>query len=78
MCIWCSWSRFNLVGIYETRSIVIELYPGNSNTDNYIRFSKLAQIRYHRLSTDIVSGTEIEFRDATVKLSISKINESKI
>lgn len=61
----------------KPRSIVIELYPGNSNTDNYIRFSKLAQIRYHRLSTDIVSGTEIEFRDATVKLSISKINEIK-
>lgn len=61
----------------KPNSTLIELYPGNSSTDNYIRFSKLANIRYHRLSVDIVSGTEKEFRNTTVKLSISKINEIK-
>ena len=30
-------------------STLIEMYPGNSNTDNYIRWCKIANIKYKRL-----------------------------
>ena len=58
---WCVFMKNN--------STLIEMYPGNSNTDNYIRWCKIANIKYKRLSIDITKGNVREFRNATVNIN---------
>lgn len=48
---------------------LIEMYPGNSNTDNYIRWCKIANIKYKRLCINITSGNASNFRNATVNIN---------
>ena len=50
-------------------STLIEMYPGNSNTDNYIRWCKIANIKYKRLCVNITSGNVNDFRNATVNIN---------
>lgn len=50
-------------------STLIEMYPGYSNTDNYIRWCKIANIKYKRLCVNITSGNVNDFRDATVNIN---------
>ena len=40
---WCVFMKNN--------STLIEIYPGNSNTDNYIRWCKISNLKYQRLTT---------------------------
>jgi hypothetical protein len=56
-------------------SLLIEMYPGNSNTDNYVRWCKIAGVRYKRLPINITKGSQYEFRDATVNLDAQQIRE---
>ena len=35
----------------KNNSTLIEIYPGNSNTDNYIRWCKISNLKYQRLTT---------------------------
>lgn len=58
---WCIFMKEN--------SSLLELYPGNSNTDNYIRWCKIANIKYKRLCLDISSGNVGKFRNATVNIN---------
>lgn len=67
-----TWSIF-----MNSNSLLIELYPGNSNTDNYIRFCNIAKINYKRLSVNITKGNVNEFRSATVNLNKQHINKIK-
>lgn len=60
----------------KNKSLLIEMYPGNSNTDNYIRWCKIASVNYYRLPVNITDGNEEDFRNATIHLNdfhISKI-----
>ena len=50
-------------------SILLEMYPGNSNTDNYIRWCKIANINYKRLPINITTGNVNDFRNATVNIN---------
>ena len=50
-------------------SILLEMYPGNSNTDNYIRLCKIANINYKRLPINITKGNVNHFRNATVNIN---------
>jgi len=50
-------------------STLIEMYPGNSNTDNYIRWCKIANIKYKRLCINITTGNVNDFRNATVNIN---------
>ena len=57
-------------GIFmKNNSIMIEMYPGNSNTDNYIRWCNLANIQYKRLCINITNGTVNDFRNSTVNIN---------
>ena len=67
-----TWSVFMNPG-----SLLIEMYPGNSDTDNYIRWCRLAKIKYKRLPINITKGKEQSFRDATVNMDINHINVIK-
>lgn len=67
-----TWSIF-----MNPNSLLIELYPGNSNTDNYIRFCNIAKINYKRLSVNITKGNVNEFRNATVNLNKQHMNKIK-
>ena len=60
---WCIFMR--------AKSLLIELYPGNSNTDNYIRWCKIANINYKRLSLPIINNIKNihYFRNANVKIN---------
>jgi len=58
---WCIFMKNN--------STLIELYPGNSNTDNYIRWCKIANINYKRLCINITTGNVNDFRNATVNIN---------
>jgi len=58
---WCIFMKEN--------SSLLELYPGNSNTDNYIRWCNIANIKYKRLCVDISSGNVGNFRNATVNIN---------
>jgi len=64
---WCIFMKHN--------SILIEMYPGNSNTDNYIRWCKIANIRYKRLCINITTGNANDFRNATVNINENSIKE---
>lgn len=66
---WCIFMKRN--------STLIEMYPGNSSTDNYIRWCKIAGIQYKRMHIDITSGSQHEFRKATVNLKKKHINDIK-
>ena len=57
----------------KSGSQLIELYPGNSNTDNYIRFCNIAKINYKRLCVNITKGNERDFRNATVNINDEQI-----
>lgn len=62
-------------GIFmEPGSLMIEIYPGNSDTDNYRRWCKIADIRYKRLSFTIDSGDLSDFRKCTMRPSLSDID----
>ena len=63
-----TWSMF-----MEDNSKLIELYPGKSNTDNYIRFCKLSNVKYKRIS---INDNRIhkEFRLTTVNINTTQIN----
>ena len=67
-----TWSIF-----MNNKSLLIEIYPGNSNTDNYIRWCNIANIKYKRLIADITKGTVSEFRKANVNLNDTVIKEIK-
>ena len=67
-----TWSIF-----MDDNSSLIEMYPGNSNTDNYIRWCNIANIKYTRLVTDITTGSVSEFRRANVNLNEQNIKKLK-
>ena len=56
-------------------STLIEMYPGNSNTDNYIRWCKIANINYKRLCINITTGNVNDFRNATVNINDEQLND---
>ena len=56
-------------------SQMIEIFPGNSNVDDYRRWCKIANIKYRRIAANISSGTADEFRLATVNLTDKHIQE---
>ncbi len=58
---WCIFMKNN--------SMLLEMYPGNSNTDNYIRWCKIANINYKRLPINITTGNVKDFRNATVNIN---------
>lgn len=58
---WCIFMKRN--------STLIEMYPGNSNTDNYIRWCKIANIKYTRLCVNITNGNVNDFRNANVNIN---------
>lgn len=58
---WCIFMKNN--------STLVEMYPGCSNTDNYVRWCKIANINYKRLSIDITTGNVNDFRKATVNIN---------
>ena len=63
----------------EDRSKLIEIYPGNSITDNYVRWSKIANVEYINLKGDITNfKSDDKFRDANVKLNQDTINKIKL
>lgn len=65
-------------GIFmKPNSVMIEMYPGNSNTDNYIRWCNISSIRYCRISINITQGNEREFRNSTVNIDIKQMNHIK-
>ena len=66
---WCVFMKKN--------SQLIELYPGNSNTDNYIRWCKIANVNYKRLCVDIVSGSAGNFRNANVNINMDQLKQIK-
>ena len=66
---WCVFMKNN--------SQLIELYPGNSNTDNYIRWCKIANIKYNRLCVDIISGSVGNFRNANVSINMDQLKQIK-
>ena len=64
---WCLFMKPN--------SRLIEIFPGNSNSDNYIKWCKLANVKYKRIIGDIHKGNPRVFRGCDVKLNDSQINE---
>lgn len=66
---WCAFMKKN--------SLLLEMYPGNSNTDNYIRWCNIAKVNYKRMSVQIKRGNVREFRKATVYLDVNNINMIK-
>jgi len=62
---WCVFMKNN--------SILLEMYPGNSNTDNYIRWCNIANIRYKRLIIDITKGNVTNFRTASVNMNSNQV-----
>jgi hypothetical protein len=50
-------------------STLIEMYPGNSNTDNYIRWCNIASVKYKRMCINITTGIASDFRNATVNIN---------
>lgn len=58
-------------------STLIEMYPGNSNTDNYIRWCKIANINYNRMCINITNGNVNDFRNATVNINDEQIQDIK-
>lgn len=59
----------------EKNSKLIELYPGNSNTDNYIRWCNIANIKYSRMTVEKMSPGE--FRSSNVKINESQLHTLK-
>ena len=54
-------------------STLVEMYPGNSNTDNYIRWCKIANIKYKRLCINITTGNVNDFRNTTVNINDNQL-----
>ena len=54
-------------------STLIEMYPGNSNTDNYIRWCNIANVKYKRLCINITTGIVNDFRNATVNINDAQL-----
>lgn len=67
-----SWSIF-----MKKNSTLIEMYPGNSNTDNYIRWCNIANMNYARLCINITNGNVNDFRNATVNINDDQIRDIK-
>ena len=55
-------------------SKLVEMYPGNSNTDNYIRLCNIAGVNYKRLTINITSGNVKNFRNCKVNLNKDQID----
>jgi hypothetical protein len=55
-------------------STLIEMYPGNSNTNDYIRWCNITKVNYKRVSINITTGNARDFRNATVNLDNNQIN----
>ena len=55
-------------------SKLVEMYPGNSNTDNYIRWCNIAYVNYKRLIINITSGDVKDFRNCKVNLNKEHID----
>jgi len=66
---WCIFMKNN--------STLLEMYPGNSNTDNYIRWCTISKINYKRLPINITSGTVHDFRNARVNINDNHIKSIK-
>lgn len=64
---WCIFMKKN--------SLLIEMYPGNSNTDNYIRWCRIANINYKRMSINITNGNIRNFRNTNVHMNDNQLNE---
>jgi hypothetical protein len=63
-------------GIFmKERSQMIEIFPGNSNVDDYRRWCKIANIQYRRMPVNISSGRVDDFRSATVNLTDKDIRD---
>jgi hypothetical protein len=58
-------------------SLLIEIYPGTSNTDNYIKLCKIANINYKRVQSKIVKGDLANFRLSNVVLLPPQLKEIK-
>ena len=58
-------------------STLLEMYPGNSNTDNYIKWCKIAKINYKRLPINITTGNVHKFRNATVNINDNQLQYIK-
>ena len=61
----------------KKKSLLIEMYPSNSNTDNYIRWCNIAGVRYKRICVNITNGNVNNFREATVNLNSEQIKMLK-
>ena len=59
----------------KNKSTLIEMYPGNSNTDNYSQWCRIANINYKRLCINITAGEVRHFRSATVNINEQQIQE---
>jgi hypothetical protein len=58
-------------------SLLIEIYPGKSNTDNYSKWCELANIKYKRVESQIVEGDPYHFRLCNVVLLPLQMKEMR-
>ena len=63
-----SWCIFMSPG-----TLLLEIYPGCCNTDNYIRWCNLIDVKYERMEGTIESGDVNDFRNTTVRLETNQI-----
>lgn len=68
-----SWSIF-----MKSNSHLIEMFPGNNSNTDYIRFCNLAKIKYTKLSINISSGHNKDFREMTTNINTNQLNNIKI
>ena len=61
----------------KPKSILLELFPGNSSSNNYRDCCSLADINYNNLRVDIKEGTVEDFRNCKVVLNPRQIIEIK-
>lgn len=64
-----TWSVF-----MKENCTLVELYPGNSNTDNYIRWCKISGLNYKRVCVNITKGNANDFRKATVNIDSKQLD----
>jgi len=65
-------------GIFmKPRSIMIEMFPGNSTSTNYKDWCRIANLQYNSLAVSIHKGAVEDFRNCTVVLNAKQIAEIK-
>lgn len=65
-------------GIFmKTRSIMIEMFPGNASSNDYRNWCRVANIQYNSLGVDIKEGSVEDFRNCRVVLNNKQIGEIK-